>query len=616
MTSSRIIDSTNNRRNDNGVYQRAHAQHTAFGGTENPLETLIGKDSMRMINALLDRPEIVESIPSSTLFKLIADTGVNDSLELIELLSDDQIREVTDLRVWSGSHLHYSVLSTWIADLCELDPEYRIKHLRALDPELIGSLIFSHTVIHMIESADDELPNLLGTTFKSPDGWFLVDIRTEYPKISDQIYRLLQSLYTDDPGFARTLLLGLTGESLPQMEESCLRWRTNRLEEMGFSDYHEALLLYSPLPLTEYQRLISSNVDPSKSSQFSLIRPLKSENGAIAIAPLKMSIPSKPGSFWDECINALQKEKKRRDIAVQHDHARTGHVGSNTESQHTTQYESDSQDLESLSYEAMLLANRCLAADQVSPADSKAAALSISALRNRLSLALAVLSETDANRAAAIVERTPLIVIARFGHSLLWDQKKRITNLCRQGQLGIKVDDDGWIPPDWRVIVEPLLDSNHQEMSLAVDTTQKYETLVHAVQAITATSLLFPDGDREQWASSLSLDTDFIDFTRLIVSRCLSSIIGVEDIVLSELQLVQVVELTHDMTSHALRSLVQNLLTDLIRSRSIPERESDLLMDIWLPKVIDAICQLQQFAHKHIETQLLDFTLMRRENTP
>jgi hypothetical protein len=78
----------------------------------------------------------------------------------------------------------------------------------------------------------------------TPDGFFILELKTELD-LKIHPYALLDALYQYDPAAAHQLLRGVRVDLSTQIEEEALRFRNNRMEDIGFVGPDEAAVLFS-----------------------------------------------------------------------------------------------------------------------------------------------------------------------------------------------------------------------------------------------------------------------------------------------------------------------------------------------------------------------------------
>ena len=368
-----------------------------------------------LVNAILDdpaAPQKLESVPSVWLHRLVCEVGMADIADLLELASAEQVREILDLELWHGDRLDLDEALEWVHFLTTLPEHAAFRHLRGLDVELMGLLLLHHVRIYLVEEENvpDEPEGLL---FPTPDGWFVLEIMVATEADAQKIIAVVNTLYRDDLENIRRLLQNLMWEFSPELEEWCLRWRNNRMADLGFASPAEALELYAYLAPTSVQPATEQTAD----------RPLRQDPEHPGQTPLVVLAGSSEDSFFSRVLGLVEGDAEEQ----------------------------------LLSQILMALGNRSLAADRVDPADADAARLSLDQLRWRLSLGLEFLAERQPERGLQVLSQVALMRIARVGHSLTLDLRRRLLPFQRQGLLGRKPGQADLLDPPLRQQISALL---------------------------------------------------------------------------------------------------------------------------------------------------------------
>ena len=348
----------------------------------------------RQVDALLEGENPgarVRSLPVVHLNRLLSELGLHDAGDLLELASPEQVRDVLDLQIWQGDRVDLDELLDWAHGLATLSVPARRRHLRQLDIELIGLLLRSRSVIYLV-AEDTELPpdEPEGLLYRTPDGWFVLDVTGDTER-AHQLFAVIEALYGDDPDDMRRLLLNLRWELPSDLEEWSRRWRSARLEDLGFEDPIEALAVYAYL-------------DPSsvRADERTTDRPLVNDPEPVGRASL-LPLRGPAESFWAAAVAGLPVDEADR-----------------------------------LRVALMALANRTMVADRIAPTDHDLGQQSLQQLHWRLSLGLECLCAGREKRAPAVLAGVALSRIARVGHSVLLDLRHALLSVTRHQRLGRK----------------------------------------------------------------------------------------------------------------------------------------------------------------------------------
>jgi hypothetical protein len=200
--------------------------------------------------------KFVRELPTQDLLLVIREVGAESSLELVEMMHPQQIKELFDLEVWLNDHINPKALTHYLAVMFEANRDRAITQIYNLDIELIGVLFKMTSTIHDLGTHGEpsEYPELF---FQSPDGRFLVCFSDDdsLRDLSRMLHSFLDEICARDMKFALRLLENISFELVSLLEEASLRWRQNRLLDMGILPREERLSYFSPLTIADIKRL-------------------------------------------------------------------------------------------------------------------------------------------------------------------------------------------------------------------------------------------------------------------------------------------------------------------------------------------------------------------------
>jgi hypothetical protein len=197
------------------------------------------------LDALIDAPdskELVEATPAEDLYATIAEIGLADSTELVQLASPEQFRAFVDLGGWSKDEFDLHRAVTWLRAARGEDRTSFMAKVRALDAEVLELIFRRATEIHDREQDPDFVPNR--PSIETPDGKYLVELVVEGPELST-VRALLSELVVESPFEASRLLEAIRWELPSELEETAYRFRQARLDELGFPSLENALAIFT-----------------------------------------------------------------------------------------------------------------------------------------------------------------------------------------------------------------------------------------------------------------------------------------------------------------------------------------------------------------------------------
>jgi hypothetical protein len=207
---------------------------------------LRGANGMKKLNWILDLADpraMVRSLSTGEFYFLVKDIGTHDAGALLELASNEQIRGLLDLDLWSGHEVRFERWFEWldIAGTANLETAQRV--IRQTEDELLLLLFTSRAQVYASDLETDLVPDEL-QLFQTPDFAYWVTVPHEDEDLVDRLRSLMSLLWSADPGRMREILLAARFELPSSVEESLIFFRQGRLEEMGFVGPDEAAKAY------------------------------------------------------------------------------------------------------------------------------------------------------------------------------------------------------------------------------------------------------------------------------------------------------------------------------------------------------------------------------------
>ena len=190
---------------------------------------------------LCDRPEdIVPLLPEADFVHTIRSGGMSEASWLLELASPPQLVACFDLDCWDGYELNPTRIREWIDVLIEAGRPSLMDAMRVTDLELWLIAFRAETQVFVV-GKEDEPPEGAFT----PDGvvYFGIPEGVSPHRVHETVHAAFER---DQPLYWR-LVYGLLFESPADVEEHALRWRVNRLQDLGFPDREQAMRVYRSL---------------------------------------------------------------------------------------------------------------------------------------------------------------------------------------------------------------------------------------------------------------------------------------------------------------------------------------------------------------------------------
>jgi hypothetical protein len=190
---------------------------------------------------LLDRPEdVVPLLPEAELVQTIRATGMSEAAWLLELASDEQVVACFDLDCWKGQEVELERCEEWLDALIEAGRPTLVRALAQIDLELLLLALWRETRVRVVSREEDPPEGSF-----TPDGVVYFELREG--RSGHRIQEIAHATFEQAPSLYWRLAYGMLYENPAESEEYALRWRSRRLNDLGFPDRDDAMLIYQPL---------------------------------------------------------------------------------------------------------------------------------------------------------------------------------------------------------------------------------------------------------------------------------------------------------------------------------------------------------------------------------
>ncbi len=333
------------------------------------LQRISGLPARARLDALLasaDAPALVRALPAEQLYATVAEVGLADASELVQLASPEQFQSLVDLGAWKKDALDPHGLLEWLRAARGDEPEDFLTKLHGVDLELLEAMLRAFTTVHDLEENPD--PDVHGVTLDSADRRYRVEMNVEGPEQA-ALRTLLLDLMGEDPLAFSRLIEAVRWEFPSELEEIALRFRRARLSDLGFPDPDAAAGLYAAVRLP---------ASAPRSTAAELVRSA-----------------GRPPDFVQAALEGLD--------AVEAENAREELRG---------------------------VYNAALVSDGADPGDLDAFRASAERARDTLGLGLEYLTGGDPRRGPAVVRETPFRTVFQTGFSLALRLRHRANRLA------------------------------------------------------------------------------------------------------------------------------------------------------------------------------------------
>ena len=203
--------------------------------------------------ALLAAPEaVIPLIPEAEFCFTVKAIGLDDAAWLLEHATPEQAVTSVDLEAWSGHQPDLTELNAWLEAFARTSKSSLLRAASALDRETLVMWLKSRVEVFQKPAGDEDWQPPQQT--ETLEGQFYFRAREEDADTA-AITTLLRALFEADYWTYFRLMLGAIWELDADNCEWALRWRSGRLEDLGFPTWDEAMRIYRFIAPAERGRI-------------------------------------------------------------------------------------------------------------------------------------------------------------------------------------------------------------------------------------------------------------------------------------------------------------------------------------------------------------------------
>jgi hypothetical protein len=198
---------------------------------------------------LAPHPEhVVPALPEAELCFTVKAIGLHDAGWVLSYATEDQLVTCLDLDAWRDMAPDRAAAGAWLRAVADGGEEALLRLVRAADDEVLVLMLASRIEVFLKPAGDDDWEPPPGA--RSLDGQFFFRARSEGDDLAE-IEALLGALFQSEYWTYFRLLQAVIWELETETEEWALRWRSARLEDLGFPTWEEAMRIYGRLRAEE-----------------------------------------------------------------------------------------------------------------------------------------------------------------------------------------------------------------------------------------------------------------------------------------------------------------------------------------------------------------------------
>ena len=206
------------------------------------LRTLGPKERMDLILSDPDAKRLAAAMQPQEVFWLLKEIGEADALGLLQVASAQQCLFILDMELWDGYTFSEEKACLWLSYFMEGGEPRVHELLKHVDFEFLQLLLGRELVVGggIGDFSDDE--ERFGDYDLTFDDVFMLSFKN--PKHSQVVGAFLKMLVKLDNPLYTALMEGIKGDVDLELEDQLQRFRTGRLEDLGFPPLDEALSIY------------------------------------------------------------------------------------------------------------------------------------------------------------------------------------------------------------------------------------------------------------------------------------------------------------------------------------------------------------------------------------
>lgn len=205
----------------------------------------------RMLQLTPFPEEVIPLLPEAELCFTAKAIGLWDAGWILQHATPTQLVASLDLDGWQGLAPLHDNLREWLAALADAGEQTLLRAANSLDMELIVLALRDRLDV-VLDPKDDEWQAPEGA--RTLEGQFYLLPKRAGDDLDD-VLKLLGALFREDYWTYFRVLQGVIWELQSDLEEWALRWRTGRLEDLGFPSWDVAMRIYGYLRPSERDRI-------------------------------------------------------------------------------------------------------------------------------------------------------------------------------------------------------------------------------------------------------------------------------------------------------------------------------------------------------------------------
>jgi len=202
------------------------------------------------LQAIIESPdaaEIVPNLPVQPLYYALKQRGFEESLEILPLLSQEQVIHMADYEAWDGEDFSQKRMLKFLKPFAEVSSEQLFQRFSELDDEYQIATLEGVFTVHEVEHIYDLPHGVEDRAFPMPCNTVFYEMALDEKEDIEFVELLMESVREHNIQYAYALLSHSTFNPPAENEAQVYQFRKARLEEDGFVSYEDSLRIFSPL---------------------------------------------------------------------------------------------------------------------------------------------------------------------------------------------------------------------------------------------------------------------------------------------------------------------------------------------------------------------------------
>jgi len=322
--------------------------------------------------------ELVHALPCDELYWTVRQAGVQDSLQLITLTSQEQLQFLFDMDCWRKDSLDPAAISLWYRMLSKCNELKVIEWFHEADEQFLVASFKKLVRVRKIQQDTDISEEYEDMPTATVDGiYFFIFLEKD---AYSTVMPLFNSLYLNDRDMFYSLAEGIIWDTAPEVEEAAYAWKKNRLAEYGFPEFEESLAIYQLMSDEELYDLSTVCKTENRSKQ----------HGNTVLQPRYGLSGDDMPRFYMSVLSMID----------------------------------DAETYEKLQRDTFILANKIIIADALEVQSAEDTSRALKKAAGAIGIALEFLSDSDPCGSLILIDRVAAPTLFRAGISLIMKARK------------------------------------------------------------------------------------------------------------------------------------------------------------------------------------------------